>query len=262
MQWWCSATTGPWTWQPIAYPGVWVFSLALAFVYWRVTRGVDSPLGARWAGWIGVVSVWLALDWPMGPLAAGYLATAHATQFLILALIAPPLLLIGARSGLATGLGPAASGPWPLLTHPLVAAIAFNIVVIATHVPRVNDALMPLQLGAFAVDTAWLVGGLWFWWPLLVPVPARPRFVPPLRMLYLFLGTLVHTGIAMVMLVYDHPMYRVFELAPRASGMSALTDLKVAGGIMELGGAGLIFGVLTVMFFRWSGGSGAEQKAP
>ncbi len=38
-----------------------------------------------------------------------------------------------------------------------------------------------------------------------------------------------------------------------------MTDLNVAGGIMELGGGGLIFGVLTVMFFQWTGGMGAER---
>jgi hypothetical protein len=77
-------------------------------------------------------------------------------------------------------------------------------------------------------------------------------------MLYFFLGTMVHTGVAIIMLVSDHPMYAIYELAPRATEMSALTDIKVAGGIMELGGCGLIFGVLTVMFFRWIGGTGAE----
>ena len=260
MQWWCSASSGPWTWAWTAYPGVWAFVLATAWLHWTYARHADTPIGARVAGWCGVLLLWLSLDWPMGPLAAGYLASAHATQFIVVALIAPPLILIGARHGLAARVG--AGGPVArLLTHPLVAAIAFNIVVMATHVPRVNDALMPMQFGAFAVDVAWFVAGLWFWWPILVAVPVRPRFAIPLQMLYLFLGTLVHTGIAMVMLVHDHPMYGIYELAPRATAMSALTDLKVAGGIMELGGAGVIFGVLTAMFFKWSGGSGAETKA-
>ena len=281
MQWWCSANSGPWTWTPVAYPGVWLFVLVTAALYWKYSRAAETPRGTKLAGWCGVVLLWLSLDWPAGPLAAGYLASVHAAQFLIVALIAPPLILIGARYGLAAGLRTQDAGLrtqdaglrtldsgrwtqdaglWTQVTHPLVAGIAFNIVVIATHVPRVNDALMPLQFGAFLVDIAWFVSGLWFWWPLIVPVPARPRFVVPLRMLYLFLGTLVHTGIAMVMLVYDHPMYGVYELAPRATGMSALTDLKVAGGIMELGGVAVIFGVLTVMFFKWFGGTGAEPR--
>lgn len=261
MRWWCAASTLPWTWRPVAYPGVWVVDLALIYLYWRLSRGDGTPRSARIAGWVGIALLAVSFDWPMGPLAAGYLASAHAVQFLLVVLIAPPLLLIGARHGIAAR-WPAGGARERVLRralHPLLAAIVFNIVVVATHVPRVNDALMPLQFGAFAVDIAWLVAGTFFWWPLLVAVPHRPLFAVPLRMLYLFLGTLAHTGIAIVMLVREHPMYGVYELAPRVINLSAMQDLQIAGGVMELGGAAVIFGVLTVMFFRWTGGTGAER---
>lgn len=247
----------------MAYPGVWLVSLAVAFAYWRFTRGTTTSRAAL-AGWLGVIMVEVALDWPIGPLAAGYLATAHAVQFLLIVLVAPPLLLIGARRGIEA---------WFLansertrrtvgaITHPLMAAIAFNVVIITTHVPGVNDALMRSQLGAFASDLSWLVGGVWFWWPIIVDAPPRPLFGVPFKLLYLFLGTLVHEGIAIVMLMREHPMYAVYELAPRATAMSALTDLEIAGGVMELGGAAIVFGILTVMFFRWTGGMGAERTA-
>jgi putative membrane protein len=240
---------------------VWLVEIATAVLYWRATRGRALTTSERWGGWAGVAMLCLALDWPMGPLAAGYLASAHALQFLLVAFVAPPLLLRGMRPWLIERLerAPRARAAASALTAPLLAAVVFNIVVITTHVPRVNDALMPMQLGAFAVDAAWFVSGVWFWWPMVIPVPERPRFVAPLRMLYLFLGTLVHTGIAMWMLVQHRPMYGLYELAPRVTGMSPLTDLKVAGGVMELVGAGIVFGIITVMFFRWSGGTGAER---
>ncbi|HYV98909.1 MAG TPA: cytochrome c oxidase assembly protein [Gemmatimonadaceae bacterium] len=263
MKWWCSAGNGAWTWTPTAYPGVWLVMGTIAFVYWWVTRGPETPACDRWLGWLGVILLELSLDWPLGPLAAGYLATAHAVQFLIVVLTAPPLILIGARRRIAAMWPPEnSSGDRALrrVFDPLLAAIVFNVVVIATHVPEVNDAMMGKQAGAFAVDLAWLLAGLWFWWFLTVPVPRRALFAVPLRMLYLFLGTLAHEGIAIVMLVHDHPMYGVYELAPRATAMSAMTDIKTAGGVMELGAAALIFGVLTVMFFRWSGGVGAEAR--
>mgnify|MGYP002787296808 CR=1 FL=1 len=261
MQWWCSAGSAPWTWAWQAYPGVWLLVGLLAFAYHRASRHPDTPRQERRLGWIGVLTVWLALDYPMGPLAAGYLATAHALQFLMIAFIAAPLLLLGARTGLAARLptaGPRAQA-LSVILHPLLAAAVFNIVTITTHVPQVNDGLMVSQLGAFTIDIAWLLGALWFWWPLTVAVPSRPLFAVPLRMLYLFLGTVVHTGIAIVMLIRDYPMYSIYELAPRATAMDAMTDLKVAGGVMELLGIGIIFGILTAMFFRWTGGVGAER---
>jgi len=231
-------------------------------VYWRLSRAPDNPARSRLAGWIGVTALYVSLEWPLGPLAAGYLASVHALQFLIVALIAPPLILVGTRHSLAAR--------WPkdgatakalkIVLHPLLAAIGFNIVVVATHIPGVNDSMMTSQLGAFAIDAAWLIAGLWFWWGIVVPVPERPLFAVPLKMVYLFLGAMAHTGIAIVMLVTQHPMYGIYELAPRMSRLSAIDDLRLAGGIMELGGAVVIFGVLSAMFFRWSGGVGAERN--
>lgn len=264
MQWWCSASAKAWTWAWVAYPGVWIVVALFAVTYWSLTRRVAAPTGERTLGWLGVATIWLSLDWPLGPLATGYLASVHAAQFLLVAMVAPPLLLLGARRGIAAWWAalPERSAWRPavrLVTAPLVAAVAFNVVTIATHVPTVVDTLMVSQGGAFAIDAGWLLGGIAFWWPVCVDVPVRPRFGQAVKMLYLFLGTLFHSGIAIVMLMRDFPMYGVYELAPPMSGLSAIDDLKIAGGIMELAGLGLVVGVISVMFFRWS--RSAEQGA-
>ncbi|MBI3792294.1 MAG: cytochrome c oxidase assembly protein [Gemmatimonadetes bacterium] len=257
MQFWCSASGKAWTWAFTAYPGVWALVALLAFTYARLVRHDAPDARHRATGWIGVLTIWLALDWPLGPLAAGYLASAHALQFLLVALIAPPLLLLGARAGLVTwwttgGERTTLGRVVGTLGKPLVAAILFNFVTIATHVPAVVDGWMTSQLGAFAIDACWLAGGLLFWWPIVVPAPERPWFGGGAKLLYLFLGTVFHTGIAIAMLMRDYPMYAIYELAPPMSGMSAMDDIKIAGGIMELAGSAIVFGVMTVMFFRWS----------
>jgi putative membrane protein len=93
----------------------------------------------------------------------------HAAQFLILAFIAPPLLLLGippARwAGLARRLegGGAGAAAIRVATHPVVAGVTFNLVVLVTHVPSVVDGLMAQQAGAFAIDLAWILVGLLFW---------------------------------------------------------------------------------------------------
>jgi len=263
MQWWCSASGRPWTWEPQYYPGVWamVAVLAIAFhVLARRARAMGERRLVFWAGWSAVGLVWQVLDWPVGPLAAGYLASAHAVQFVSLALVAPPLLLLAVRRPLAEAL-PDTGRAWRVLrcvTQPVIAGGLFTLVAVATHVPAVIDALMPTQVGAFAIDAAWLAGGVVLWWPVVAGVPARGWFSVPVRMLYLFLSTLVHTGIAMVMLVRDFPMYGIYELAPPWPAWSPLEDQRLAGGVMELAGAAVIFGIITVMFFRWTGGVAGE----
>ena len=257
MQFWCSASSKAWTWSWTAYPGVWIVVALIAVTYARLTRDPAHQGRHRVTGWLGVATLWLALDWPLGPLAAGYLASAHALQFLLVALIAPPLLLLGAREGIAAWWASGA-GTRPVghlinrFTAPLTAAVLFNLVTITTHVPAVVDSWMTSQIGAFAIDAFWLVGGLAFWWPVVAGVPERAWFGGGSKLLYLFLGTIFHTGIAIAMLLRDYPMYGVYELAPPMSGLSAMDDIKIAGGIMELAGSAIVFGIMTVMFFRWS----------
>ncbi|HSG47188.1 MAG TPA: hypothetical protein VLA43_05140, partial [Longimicrobiales bacterium] len=80
MQWWCAAQGVPWTWRWQAYPGVWLFVLALAGGY-RLLRGrfpeTDRPRFRAWMFGLGVTALWIALDWPVGALGAGYLASLH-----------------------------------------------------------------------------------------------------------------------------------------------------------------------------------------
>jgi cytochrome c oxidase assembly factor CtaG len=261
VQWWCSARGIPWRWHWQPYPGVWLAVIALGAAYMRWSRPMSSGThafatsnGRRIGGWIGVALVWLSLDWPGGPLGTGYLASVHAAQFLALAMVAPPLLLRGADGDRLRALierDGAVSRIIRAITTPLLAMIAFTLVMLVTHAPGVVDTLMRTQLGAFALDLAWFISGLVFWWPVCVDVPERMHFGPPMRMLYLFGGTQAHLYLSMWLLLAELPAYGVYELAPRVTGLSALEDQQVAGGLLLLLGGTYVLAVITVLFFRW-----------
>jgi cytochrome c oxidase assembly factor CtaG len=252
-QWWCSAQNAPWRWVPRAYVGIWVVVGAIAFSYGRLVRGTRRS-AAVIAGWAGIATLWVALDWPLGPLGAGHLASAHAMQFLLVTMIAAPLMLQGSRTRLETmawSRHPLIGGFLRASTVPLTAAVALNLVAVATHVPALFDTLMVSQGGAFIVDTAWLVSAIFYWWPCIVAVPGWSTARMPMAILYLFIGTLFHTGIAVVLLLAPYPLYRVYELAPPMSWISAYGDQQLAGGLMEIGGTGLTIAIVSVMFLHW-----------
>jgi putative membrane protein len=261
VQWWCSARGTPWRWQWQPYPGVWLAVLALGAAYARWSRPLAGGTDAdaknarrRIGGWIAIALVWMVLDWPGGPLGTGYLASVHAAQFLVLAMIAPPLLLRGLdrdrvralleRNGVAAKLIRAT-------TKPLLAMIVFTLVMLATHTPYAVDTLMRSQIGAFALDLAWFLSGLAFWWPVVIDVPVREHFGPPMQMLYLFGGTQAHLYLSMWLLLAELPKYGIYELAPRVTGLSALEDQQVAGGLLLMIGGTYVLAVITVLFFRW-----------
>ncbi len=230
-------------------------ALAVALTYWRISRrgpGTPAARRRRMIGWLGVVLVWASLDWPLGPLAAGYLASAHSVQFLLLTMVASPLMLVGLEPGLTARPEPD-TVRWRILrvaTAPLMAAVIFNVVAAGSHAPAVVDGLMVSQGGSFVVDIAWLIAGVLLWWPVVLSVPKR-NFNVLWKILYLFLATLVHSGIAIVLLFADFPIYSIYQLAPPMRALTPMQDLQVAGGIMELGGTVIVFGVMTYLFFTW-----------
>ncbi len=257
MQWWCSATGQAWSWAWKAYPGVWLFVLCLGLSY--RTAVLRTGESASWSGvtWyaLGLICIWAGLDWPIGALGAGYLATFHTITYILVAIVAPPCLLLGIpvaaiRRGLAR---PVFGGVLRYFGRPLLGLTVFNVLLLVTHVPAVVDTAMRSQLGAMSIDLGWFVGGLALWWPVLAPAPEVGRMGRPMKMAYLFASTLVPIIPSAFLTFAEYPLYATYELAPRIfAPMSAQQDQQVAGLIMKLIGDLPIWFAFAVLFFRWA----------
>jgi putative membrane protein len=261
MTWWCAATNQPWSWEWRAYPGVWLVMLALLALYLVGRRRAVRAAGpGRWGhgrtatfvcGWL---LVWVALDWPVGALGAGYLASLHAVQWLLLAQITMPFLILGVPPGAWERLAQR-SPRWGAFlgwaAGPLIGLVTFNVILLVTHVPAVADSLMASQLGAFVVDVSWLASGFALWWPVLAP-PSLARMSEPAKLAYLFGATIIPTVPAAFLTFADHPAYRLYELAPRVHGITAHSDQQTAGLIMKGVADPVLWLAMALVFFRWS----------
>lgn len=249
MQWWCAATGMPWSWRWQWYPGVHLALLGVAMTWWTLGRRLRWPRPP----WFPFLTAWLllliALDWPLGKLGAGYLASAHTTQFILLAMLIPPALFRAVpEAGWLHWARATTRGSRVLRLHPLIYLIVFDVLVVVTHIPAVVDQGMKSQLGSFGIDMAWLVAGLALWWPIVAPAPLR-RLTPLATLGYIFGATIVPTVPAMMMVFADWPLYELYELAPRFSvHFTPNDDLQLAGLLMKLIGdlplwfaAGLVF---------------------
>ncbi len=144
------------------------------------------------------------------------------------------------------------------LSRPLVAFLFFNVVLLATHMPSVVDGLTTSQFGSFAVDMSWLIAGLIFWWPILGPLPELKPIPYPGRIVYLIANVFIPTVPAAFLTYARYPSYALYELAPPMSGLSAVEDQQIAGMIMKIVGGFIVFGIASVLFFKWS--SAEEQS--
>jgi len=271
VQFWCSASTEPWSWTPTPYVGVWLVMALLVGWYvrvWRRTRP-DRPLTdveRRQPWWfaLGALMLWVATDWPVGALGAGYLASVHMLQFMIYTLGAAPLLLMGMPEWFFERARQRRS--WEIvrqLSRPLVAGLLFNVVLLSTHAPVVVDALRVSQVGSFAMDVVWLLSGLILWLPLLNPDASLRHRSMAVRAVYLFLASGALPMLPGAFLVFaPGPLYRVFELAPPVFDISAANDQQVAGLIMKVGNIPILWPVLLVLFVRWSRADAAATPPP
>lgn len=256
MQWWCSATGVAWSWTWQAYPGVWLFIGLIAFAYARLVRrlrreGESVPTSriAAFAG--GTLTLWLALDWPIGLLGASYLSSVHMLQFLMIALTVPPLLLFGIPEAAYRRIPQGTATALRYLTHPLITFVAFYATVIVTHLPITVDTLMATQVGSFVFDMTWLIAGTIYWWPIVAPVPERPGMKGLAKIGYLAAEMVAMTPVAFSLTFSDYPLYATYELAPRVHGFEALQDQQAAGLLMKLLGMLIYFSAVGILFIRW-----------
>jgi putative membrane protein len=137
------------------------------------------------------------------------------------------------------------------LARLIPATIIFNLVVIVTHTPLVVNASLrhaPLHFGIHALI---VVSSLLVWMPLLSPLPEVPRLQPLVRMLYLFLQSVVPTVPASFLTFGDHPLYKFYDKVPRLWNISALDDMRLAGLIMKIIVGFSLWITIAIIFFRW-----------
>lgn len=257
INWWCTALHEPWTWERISYPGIWLASLIPLVFYARsvVKHGsIDWKRALQFSG--GMVIFWLATDWPLGTLGAGYLASAHMTQFLLYTLGAAPLILLGTPEWMVRR----ASRRVPLdramtwLGNSLVtSALIYNFILLSTHAPGTVATLRTSQFGSFFMDVLWMVAGFILWLPIVSPLPEGRSRSGWAKMAYLFVATSVVAVVPASFLTFTSiPIYSIYELAPRVTGMTAVEDQQLAGIIMKIATIPVVWTAIAFMWFRWT----------
>jgi putative membrane protein len=228
-------------------------TLALAaFVYscgwFRLRKAFTNaiPLWRLGAFIGGLFSLWIAVGSPLVAFDDDLL-TIHMVQHVLLMIVAPPLILLGAPAlpflhGLPQPLVRDVLGPflrWSpvqglerILTHPAFCWFAAMAALVGWHVPSVfelalrSDALHELEHACFFAT------GLLFWWPVVQPWPSVARW-PRWRIpLYLFMATLPCDVLSAFLAFCDRVVYSPYLAAPRPFNISPLQDQECAGALM------------------------------
>ena len=247
-----------------AHPDVWLLIAVLLGGYFAALRYLGPkqvPPGReivskrqRTLYLLGVAALWVGADWPVHDLSEGYLFSVHMVQHTIFSFVAPPLLLMGMPQWLLrTLLAPR----WlnrivRRLTRPLVAFAIFNVVIAVTHWGTVVDASIRSGPVHLSLHTLLVTASLLMWWPVVAPLPEMSKLTAPGKMLYLFGQSILPTVPASFLTFATEPIYRAYEDFPRLWGIGVVTDQRMAGLFMKVGGGLLLWTIIAVMFFKWS----------
>ncbi|MER5769599.1 cytochrome c oxidase assembly protein [Streptomyces sp. NPDC001985] len=250
--------------------------LALALYGWgvlRLRRRGDAWQPGRTLFFVaGVLTVALAMCTKLNDYGM-VMFSVHMVQHMIISMVSPILLLLGAPVTLALRALPVAgrgrTGPRELLlallqsrymkivTHPAFTIPLFIASLYGLYFTPLFDLLMESKPGHIAMMVHFLATGLVFFWPIMGvdPGPHRPGYV--MRMLELFAGMPFHAFFGIALMMASEPMVGAYASPPASLGIDALADQNAAGGIAWAFSEIPSVLVLIALVFQWYG---SEQR--
>ena len=238
-------------------PWLWAALLLSALIYARGWRGLHRHDPRRWdvarlvSFQLGLATVFLALASPIESF-AGLLLQIHMLQHVLLLILAPPLIWVGApllpmlrglpKSMRTFWLAPVLRSPlareiFGRLTHPFVAWPLFVAVLWLWHTPRGYDLALDYATWHVVEHVCFIGAGLLFWYPVIRPFPSRPGWSQWIVLPYLFLAGVQMTVLSAWLSFSTRPIYAHYTEVPRIGGWSVLEDQNAAGVLMWVPGS-------------------------
>jgi putative copper resistance protein D len=261
-------------WQ--AAPVVTVSVVVLAALYgWGVVRvGREHPT-RPWPRWraglflAGLAVIVISLQSGIGTY-DDVLFWDHMVQHLLLIMVVPPLLIFGQPLTLLLHASRNPLHTWvkrilrsrvaSFLTWPVFGFAAYAIAITVLHLTAAADLIARNDVAHEAEHVVFLVVGYLFFLPIIGSEPIKWRLSYPTKLILLFLIMPVDTFTGLV-LGYANRGTPGLPPGPRPSWAGTGTaDLHAGGAAMWVGGDGLMFLMMMVVFLLWSTDTRAETR--
>ncbi|GAA2425305.1 cytochrome c oxidase assembly protein [Actinomadura vinacea] len=242
--------------------------LYLAGVVRLRRRGDRWPVGRTAAWLLGVLTIVTVTQTGVAKYAP-VLFSVHMVQHMVLNMLTPILLVLGApvtlalralkparirgdrgpREWLAAALHSRAAG---IIAHPATATVIFVVSTFALYFTPLFETAMRNHLGHIAMSAHFLLAGTLFFW-VLIGVDPAPRKLPyPGRILLLFVTMPFHAFFGIALMNLGEPLARGWYTAVDPPwGASTLSDQHTGGAIAWGFGEIPTFIVLIAMAFQW-----------
>ena len=250
-----------WAFDPLVIAGL---GIGLWW-YLRALRRLRAS-GAGWPRWkarsfvAGIAVLLFSLVSPLDTYAE-LLLSVHMIQHLLLTLLAPPLLLLGAPLTLAVRTTTPTRKRWLLellrgrivgaLSHPALGWAMFVGALYASHLPAFYDATIRHTALHAAEHLAYMLTALLFWRPIVGSDPGPSRLSHPARLFSLFLVMPAMTFLGLAIYGSNRPIYVPYVASSPLLGTSAVADQHLAGAIMWSAGMLFIVPAMVAVLVDW-----------
>jgi putative membrane protein len=207
----------------------------------------------------GLATLWVALETPIDTISDHYLDSVHMLQHVLLAFVAPPLMLLGLSQSMAARV--ARIPGVRALTEPIPAQVLAAAVMIGWHLPPLYEATLYNEELHVVEHLMFIASGVLLYWPMIEATSAQSRWrlSAGAKLVYMLIATLPQDGVALVLIFSRVPFYDFYTHVPRLiDGFTALIDQTIAGAVLMIFGKVTLAIAALVVFFRWFA---AEQRA-
>lgn len=252
--------------------------LALYFAGLRKLRqrGDLWPVG-RTVAWCSGVLLLVAATNAGVATYARVLFSSHMAEHMVLSMLVPILLVLGAPITLALRTLPSPpddrgprdwllsalhSRPAKVLAHPVVAATIFVGSFYALYFTELFPWLMGVQWGHVIMTTHFVLTGFLFFWVLIGidPGPQRPPHL--LRIVILFAAMPFHAFFSLALLMSTNVIGAAYYTAlQRPYATDLVVDQRLGGGIGWATGEIPMLLVLITLFIQWRRSDARESRA-
>jgi len=245
-------------WSPPIFLTTTVVLCAIIYTRgWFAIRKTRPSLFPTWrlaSFLLGLFTIWIAIGSPLDGFADALLS-AHMVEHLLLMSFVPPLLLLGYPAvpllrGLPHALTVPLLGPLlrmkslrtlgHILTRPLVAWLAMNLIFLGWHVPAAYDFALEHEHWHEFEHLCFLGSSILFWWPLIRPWPTSARYSGWFFLPYLVVADIVNTALSAFLAFCDRPVYGYYLQQPNPFHISPMSDQIVGAVVMWIVGS-LVF---------------------
>jgi putative membrane protein len=199
----------------------------------------------------GLLLALLAIVSPLG-YEAGVFIWVRSVQDLVLAVVAPGMMVLGApwaAFGARGGATPSTRPRW-WLRWPVATVAAFNVIWVAWHIPVLYDRIPASALATAAEYAVYLAAGTLFWLQVIGSRPWRP-LSPPVRRASLLIATVaVDTVLGMVLVFGSGVIYPAYANAAHHV-MTVLDDEQLAGAVLWMGMLPPVITAAVAVLVRW-----------